>query len=235
MTHKVGVFGDIHGNLPAIEAVLGELQSRDVNQYYCTGDIVGYVGWSSEVIRRLRESGAYCVPGNHDCRLREDHHFVPSFPAAQAEHHVVTDQLNDAQVDWLTSLPLRDESNQVTLAHSWPARGRDAQSLTGFYDDDRGVTPRKFPTAGSMLETEFGFLGHTHQQHAVNLSKFEGQRGLLLNPGSVGIPRDGVAEYAIVDLDTGEYELCETEFDAGRTEQRVNELAESYDLEIMTE
>lgn len=235
MTHKVGVFGDIHGNLPALEAVIGELRDANVSQYYCTGDMVGYVGWSNEVIRTLKELGAYCVPGNHDCRLRSDFYFNRDFPAAQAEQTVVSDQVTERQRSWLEGLSLRDQSNQVTLAHSWPKRGDDAQTLTGFSSYDYGVKPGLFPTAGAMLDTQFGFLGHTHEQHAVNLSKFEGQSGTLVNPGSVGIPRDGVAEYAIVDFDTGEYELCKASFDATRTSERVNELAESYDLPILTE
>jgi len=233
---KVGVFGDIHGNLPALDAVLNELHQRGIDHFICTGDIIGYVGWSPECIKRLREEGATVVAGNHDCRVRSDFHYVPSFPAAQAEHHVVTDQLSESDIDWLEELPTRIGGRDYTLAHSWPSHNREhGGSLHGFYADDRGVVPAHFPTAGSQLETQFGFLGHTHEQHAVNLDKFEGQSGLLLNPGSVGIPRDGQAQYAVVDLDTTEYELCETKFDPERTAERVESLANEHELAVLTE
>jgi len=230
---EVGVLGDIHGNLPALEAVFEELDSRGITKVYCTGDITGHVGWSKECINRLQKRDVTAVAGNHDCRYRHDHYLQESFPAAHAEKTVVESQLAEPEYEYLNNLPFRVMELGATVAHSWPCNNRRG-TCNGFTQQDRGVMPKDFPTAGAMLDTRAGFLGHTHIQHAVSLDKFSGQTGLLLNPGSVGIPRDGMAEYAVVDMDSLDYELRAAEFDKSEVTARVEELAAEHDLPILT-
>lgn len=231
---EVGVLGDIHGNLPALNAVLDELDSRGISKVFCTGDIIGYIGWSSECIELLWQEDVAAVAGNHDCRHRSDHYLSESFPAARAERTVIESELDDHHYEYLDNLPFQRKELGATVAHSWPCNNRKG-TCNGFTEGDYGVRPKDFPTAGAMLDTRAGFLGHTHIQHAVSLDKFAGQSGLLLNPGSVGIPRDGQAEYAIVNMDSLEYELCAAEFDSEETSRRVKELADEHDLPILTQ
>lgn len=228
---KVGVVSDIHGNLPALEAVLNDLKERSVGGLVCAGDIIGILGWSSECIREIDAYSDYTVHGNHDARLREDFVFTPDFPAARDEHRVTTVQLSETDVSWLNDLPQRIETDDLIVAHSWPKefRHRDT-SVTGFVAGDYGVTPGDFTRAGKAANGKTVILGHTHTQHALDLDKFEGLEGLMLNPGSVGVPWYKDAEYAVVDLDTQEYELCSTEYDNLRVRERLDELEEEYGL-----
>ena len=63
---KLALFSDIHANLPALEAVLADIESRNPDAVYCLGDLVGYNVWPNEVINTIRGRGIPCIAGNYD-------------------------------------------------------------------------------------------------------------------------------------------------------------------------
>ncbi len=63
---RCAVFSDIHGNLPALQAVLRDAEGNGCNGYFCAGDIVGEYGQSEECVEMVRSIGAVCVRGNQD-------------------------------------------------------------------------------------------------------------------------------------------------------------------------
>ena len=217
----VGVVSDIHGNLPALEAVMNDMPR--VDYVLCAGDIVGMLGWNAECVDLVSNECSDTVFGNHDARVRTDFAFAPSFPAAQDEMRVVSRQLDEERVQWLSSLPDRVETSRYILAHARPFYFRDpGYPCHGFAQGDRGVLPRDFTTVGPHLDGKTALLGHTHEQHAVNCDNFEGQSGLVVNPGSVGVPFYEPAEYAVVNLDTQEYDLRQAEYDVSFVEDRLD-------------
>jgi predicted phosphodiesterase len=225
MTYQAVIVSDIHANRPALEAVLADMPDHDV--FLCAGDMVGILGWNDWVVDAIREQADHVVIGNHDARVREDFAYAPSFPAAHDEHALVTEQLDEDHIALLNSLPDRvtlDIGQGVVLAHSRPFYFRDpGYPFHGFAQGDVGVQPKDFTRVGPHLDGRAAFIGHTHEQHAVNCEKFEGQSGLVLNPGSVGVPWYEQAEYAVVNLDTLEYDLRQVKYDTERVEDRLEE------------
>jgi len=210
---KVGVISDIHGNLPALEAVLTELGQEGVNTLLCAGDIVGTLGWSDAVCSLVRLTADKVVYGNHDANVMP--RFQNSNQVLSMEYKIVTEDLSPENIEWLKQLPDRQDfmlgGHQTTLVHAHPNKephhGFPAQNY---------LDPGKYTKAGANKDSEIVIHGHTHNQHAVNLGKFEGQHGLILNPGSVGVPWYKPAEYAIFDPTTLEYDLRRVEYDTER-------------------
>lgn len=218
----VAVVSDIHANRPALEAVLDDIDSRAVDDILCAGDIVGILGWNDWTVETVRDRCGPTVFGNHDSRVRPDFAYAPSFQAARDEHSVVTDQLESDHIDWLADLPDRIETDDYVLAHARPFYFRDPGfPCHGYAQGDTGLTAREFTRVGPHLDGRCAFIGHTHEQHAVDCDRFEGQSGLVLNPGSVGVPWYEPADYATVDLVTQEYELHSVEYDIDRVEQQL--------------
>lgn len=221
---KVGVISDIHGNLPALKAVLHELETKhDVDSIVCTGDVVGLLGSPSEVVSLVQEKTDVQVYGNHDSRFFKNRHWEPDNHTDNVEYQQVLDALTDEQLEWLRDLPsytVFQDAVTVHVAHSNPLNDDESGTERG----DAGVHPKDFvKVGGKLLMGDVLVVGHTHYQHAVNLDKFDGQSGLMLNPGSVGFPWEdnGPASYAVVDTETLEYELCTVEYDTTSVEKHV--------------
>ena len=211
---------DIHGNLPALRAVKSELSAMEseIDGIAVAGDIVGEKGESSRVIHRLINLShtftPYFVIGNHDARMRPEYYFNPDIPSQVEEYENLKEELSSYEITWLSSLPRRISIDDFIVAHSWPARFQEAEtSVVGFTTGDFGVVPQNVTAAGIALDDQVAILGHTHQQFKQSVDKFEGQRGMVVNPGSVGKPSsEGKAEYAIIDTEAQEAELCSVEY-----------------------
>jgi putative phosphoesterase len=183
---RLGVIADVHGNLPALEAVFDDLPP--VDGLVCAGDVVGYGPWPVECVDAVRERSIPTVMGNHDRAVaRGSHYRFNAMAAAGVEY--ARDRLDEARLSWLADLPDRRQAagGRVTVVHGHPD------------DPDRYTYPEEF-SAGMLDGEDLLVTGHTHVQgHRV----FDA--GVVLNPGSVGQPRDGDprAGYAVVDLDAG--------------------------------
>lgn len=180
----VGVISDIHANLVALEAVLEDMPSVDA--VVCAGDVIGYNPWPADCVDRLRELDVPTVMGNHDRKLVDGSNFVGNRMARAGITHA-SEQLSEAQRDWLADLPeeRRLFDGRVQVVHGHPD------------DPDRYTYPEEF--GPELLDGAPALvLGHTHLQ---GFERFD--EGVVLNPGSVGQPRDGDprAAYALLDPD----------------------------------
>lgn len=222
---QIAVISDIHGNLPALNAVLSEIDQTDAEQIICAGDIVGILGWNSRVVELVNERCRRVVFGNHDKRIFPDTAFNPSYPVAQDELELVETQLDQWHQEWLYSLPERISTPEIVLAHARPFFYRDpGYPVHGMAQGDEGMPPREFTRIGPHLDGRTAVIGHTHEQHVVDCSKFQGQDGLVLNPGSVGVPWDGDAEFAVFDTETHDYSLHSVEFDNSTVRERLSDV-----------
>lgn len=77
---QIAVFSDVHGNLPALEAVLKNIEERGIHQKFCLGDLVDFAPWGNEVIQKIRDLHIPCLMGNHDERIAFD---LPVFPLSK--------------------------------------------------------------------------------------------------------------------------------------------------------
>ena len=203
---QIAVVSDIHSNKVALDAVLDDLPS--VDGIVCAGDVVGYNPWPATCLDVVRDRGIPTVMGNHDRAVATGTAFrFNSMAGAGVEH--AREQLDDDAVAWLGDLPDTRTAfdGRVKLVHGHPD------------DPDRYTYPEEF--APSMLDDEDVLvLGHTHVQgHEV----FD--EGIVLNPGSVGQPRDRDprAAYSLLDLDDHSVEERRVTYDIDRVAAAVTD------------
>ena len=196
---KVAVLSDVHGNLEALGAVLGEAEGLDV---YCLGDFVDYGAQPNEVIEALRDRGAKSVVGNHDVAALDGD--TSGFNARAAMSSVWTAKhLTQESAAYLRGLP-QELSLDIGGTRAYFAHGSPDDRLWEYVD------PRTHSNLfgyylGRVKARAIG-LGHTHVPYAWK----EGD-GMVFNPGSVGQPRDGDwrAGFALVSFDGGRVEVEE--------------------------
>lgn len=211
---RLALISDVHGNLPAFDAVLNDLDDEDgIDAVVCAGDVVGYGPWPVECLERVREQCTVVVQGNHDRNVGTPSAYSHN-EMAMAGLEYAKRALSDDQRAWLEALPTRTTiaDGHFRLVHSHPD------------PDQRGryVHPRAFPEMRPYLDEYDGLvLGHTHVQHRAHV---DGK--LIVNPGSVGQPRDGDsrAAYAVLDVADLNVELRRVEYDVDRVIQRVEEV-----------
>ena len=197
---RLAVFSDMHSNIFALEAILADIRSCGVDRLVCAGDFFGYYPWAAETFETLRRIELTGVLGNHDHLILEILGLRsplsvdrprPAYFDAAAQNSA---QLGQNATAWLTSLPQKTTfqagSWQVHLAHGTPD-----DPLEGRFYPDNNTCFDWFPCSGEIL-----ILGHTHYPLVRRVQR----GGLLLNPGSVGQPRDGDARPSWLLLDLGE-------------------------------
>ncbi|MDQ3554822.1 MAG: metallophosphatase family protein [Chloroflexota bacterium] len=201
---RVAVLSDIHGNLPALDAVLDALAPFD--EVWVLGDIVGYGPEPNEVVARLRQLRTTAVRGNHDAAaigsLSTEAFNDDARTAVEWTGGVLT---SDAQ-RWLTDLPERTTAGDFTLVHGSP---RDP---IWEYLFTVALARANLPA----FDTPHCLVGHTHvplvfRDDAAGMQMLApkpgvplqtDERRLILNPGSVGQPRDGDPRACGMLLDT---------------------------------
>lgn len=178
----IAIFSDIHGNLPALEAVLENAISHGCTRFISLGDVVGYYAQPGECIDLLKSLSALNILGNHDSYLVNQTNCSRSkVVAGIIEHHkkIVT----PPQLDWLKqSLPQYHEGENL-FVHGGPDDPQDQY----LYE----VSSKIIPTDVTYL-----FSGHTHVQTLIEFGD-----KIYCNPGAVGQPRDGDcrAGYAVLN------------------------------------
>jgi putative phosphoesterase len=193
---RFGVISDVHANRVALSAVLEDMPP--VEGLACAGDVVGYNPWPKACVERMRDEGVVTVQGNHDRAVAGETPFAFNGMAAAGVEYA-REQLGPGELGWLGGLPTerRVADGRLKVVHGHPD------------DPDRYTYPEDF--APELLgEEDVLVLGHTHHQHVAEFAE-----GTVLNPGSVGQPRDGDpdAAYAVVDLDADTVELHRVRYD----------------------
>jgi diadenosine tetraphosphatase ApaH/serine/threonine PP2A family protein phosphatase len=216
---RVAVLSDIHANVAALDAVLAAMPS--VDEVWQLGDIVGYGPAPDAVVDRLREIGALGVRGNHDNAAVGGPEIEQFNVDARHAMEWTRGTIGDVTRAWLGALPERLEREGFTLVHGSP---RDP--IWEY------VTSAPVARAGmAAMRTAGGLNGHTHVPVAYldedgRLETMSpgagsrlviGSRRSLLNPGSVGQPRDGIpaASWLLLDTAVGEVTWQRTAYDVG--------------------
>ncbi|MFC4450529.1 metallophosphoesterase family protein [Halorussus aquaticus] len=201
---RIGVLSDVHSNRVAFESVLDDMP--DVDGLVCAGDVVGYNPWPAECVEMVREREIPTVMGNHDRAVASGTAFRFNQMAKAGVEHA-RERLSENQRDWLADLP--DERHEfdgrVKIVHGHPD------------DPDHYTMPEEF--SADLLDGEDVLvMGHTHVQYAEEYAD-----GVVMNPGSVGQPRDGDprAAYAVLDLDDLSVEQRRVEYDIEAVRREV--------------
>ena len=224
---RYAIISDIHSNLEALAAVLDEIETLAIDKTVCLGDIVGYNADPNECVEMIRERAIECVMGNHDSRAAGLEEAAGFNPHALAAILWTRDVLTKENSEYLKELP------RVVTVGEGTAEGFIA--VHGWINDtDSYIMTRVEAEANLALMEEHHaalcFFGHTHQavtygvaggetieldgrnKKTVKTDEFE---RLLINPGSVGQPRDRDprAGYAVYDTEKKEVALHRVEYD----------------------
>ena len=204
-SETTGIFGDIHANTEAFDAVLSDMKQRGTTRFLCTGDVVDYGADPSRCILRLRELKAACVQGNHDEYITET--IIPNDVNPSARQSILWTQktLTDREKEWLFTLPLREKAAGIGLVHSSYEPNRNWPYIT---------TAEQAAPSLNLLPGGLAFYGHTHRpmifiqtprgrikRHPSTTVRLKPGHRYFINPGSVGQPRDEDprASYALFD------------------------------------
>jgi len=216
---RIALVGDIHSNLHALERVAQALDDLDPDVRICLGDVVGYGAYPSECISWVQANCELTVRGNHD-------HFVALASGADRFNTFAfralawtAEQLSADELAWLGELNYSEEYEGIRICHGNPIQPEAWLYVITHHDAD---------FIFRSTEAAITVVGHSHLQGGFveqegSLSLEPGKavaldgRRIVLNPGSVGQPRDGDPRAAFALLDT--------------TREAVTMFREEYDVE----
>lgn len=211
---EVGVISDVHGNLPALKSVLDNLDERGVETILYAGDFVGYYPRPNAVIRKMRKRNVRAVRGNHDEAV------ITGIPQDYRDTAITTlnwtqKNLTRSSRKYLEQLPIErvEKFGPITAE---VVHGSPLNPLTEYiYPDDIDY---RFAKENLLRESDFLILGHSHHQFVSQVGQTT-----VINPGSVGQPRDGedTAGYAVIDTEYQAATVYRTEYDISKTQEGV--------------
>ncbi|MGC5746248.1 metallophosphoesterase family protein [Chryseobacterium sp. NFX27] len=203
---QIAIFSDVHGNFPALEAVLADIVKRGIQQKFCLGDLVDFAPWGNEVVEKIRSLNIPCLMGNHDERIAFDIPVVPLPKHSEEEteaRFIAIDHskknITERNRQFLSELPFHLKLNFKVGKKHW-----DIQLLhAGLVSNDTYL----YESEGDevfirMLEeshSDIVVMGHTH----LSFKKYFKTKGWAVNCGSVGRSKEKnrLASYLILTLD----------------------------------
>ncbi len=224
---RVAVISDIHANLHALEAVLEAIDGEGPDAVWCLGDLVGYGPRPNECCRLVRERASVCLVGNHDLlALGADVAERDFNPDAAAAGRWTTDALAPEARAFLESLHPSAEAEGVALYHASPRDPVWEYVLTweaareAIRDSGKAVTIVGHSHVPLAIADGRGSIGG----HAAGGTEIDLAAGRwLLNPGSVGQPRDGDpdAAWLLLDLEAPRASFRRVAYDVARTQAEI--------------
>lgn len=230
---KRALISDIHGNLDALEAVLGDIREQGIQEVYCLGDIIGYGPNPRECIDHVMKFKA-CILGNHDQGALFDPEGFNSgaeraifWTRDQLEKPIGSPAENAARWDFLGELPRCLREGDFLFVH-----GSARNPLNEYVFPEDIYNEKKMEKIFSLIE-KYCFQGHTHvpgvftddmrfrspdevgYRYSLNTEK------VMVNVGSVGQPRDGDPRSCYVVLTDDQLEFRRIEYDYEATAEKI--------------
>ena len=206
MTDKITIFGDIHGNLPALEAVFADMDKRGLKNLYCLGDLVGYGTFPNEIIHKVREGNIPTIMGNYDQGVGQD-----SDDCGCAYKTDTARQMGEQSIAWSNrnttpenkaylrslkeSIPLQIGNLKFLLVHGSPRK------INEYLYEDRPDASLERIMDG--IDADVLVCGHTHLPYHKILPS--GRQ--IVNAGSVGKPKDDNPDACYVVLSVENQQL----------------------------
>jgi len=225
----VAVISDVHGNWHALEAVLEDVEREQPDELWCLGDLVGYGPRPNPCCAAVERRASICLAGNHDLGVLGEIDLEEFSGDAVAAARWTRGVLAEGSRSFLESLRPQGEREGVELFHASP---RDP---VWEYVLSADVARAAFELTGSPLV----LVGHSHVPLAITLEDDMVDGGLaeggtelplgpgrrLLNPGSVGQPRDGDprAAWLLLDLERETASFRRVEYDVASTQEEIRE------------
>ena len=204
---RIAVLSDIHGNRHAFEAVLADAHAEGVDEAWCLGDLVGYGADPNACVRLAREHCAICLAGNHDLVVTGTMPMDDFSRNAAIAARWTQDEMDLDNLEFLRRLTPDGLEEDIGLFHASPRDPIWEYVLSSLLAE----------RCLDVQEQRVALIGHTHVALSVSREPGQGVDGQtraggaltgigsgqwLLNPGSVGQPRDGDPRAALLLLDT---------------------------------
>ena len=224
---RFAIFGDIHANLEALNAVLADAEAHQVTDYVCLGDVVGYNANPVECLEIVRQLGCPVVKGNHDEHVSASDELVGFNPLAEEAINWTRNQLNEEDKRWLRELKMVRQVRDFTIVHA-----------TLDTPHNWGYVFNQLDAAASFnyQHTALCFYGHTHAPRVYSRDgsmkgafldrlQIEPAKKYFINCGSVGQPRDGDwrAAYVLYSPEHQTVELRRVEYDIATAQAKILE------------
>ncbi|SFD52719.1 metallophosphoesterase family protein [Spirosoma endophyticum] len=240
----IAIISDIHANLPALEAVLDDIDTRNIDQIYCLGDLVDFAPWPNEVIALIRQLRIPTLMGNHDERIAFDQPVIPlkkhnaqEMEARFAAIDYTRQAISAENKSFLASLPrqiqvsfsVADQSVSMLLVHA------STRAIDEYIYEDHD--PNDVVTMMTDKKADVLIMGHTHYSYIrpiinnTNTSR-KGVTPVAINCGSVGRSKeaDALATYLVMTVDGEQevfrddsitYELIKVNYPIGQTVEGI--------------
>jgi predicted phosphodiesterase len=206
----VALVSDVHGNLPAFQAVLEDVAEQGVDETWCLGDLVGYGAQPDECVALARESCRLCLAGNHDLVVIDKLPIAEFSATAAAAAEWTREHIAEESLEFLRGLEPLDTDQPVGLYHGSPRDPVWEYVLSSWQAGE----------CIDAMEARVGAVGHSHVALFFHVNRSADVVGAqapagteldisegrwLINPGGVGQPRDGDPRAAWLLLDTGNW------------------------------
>lgn len=235
---RYAIISDIHSNIEALEAVLTKISGLRVDEILCLGDIVGYGANPNECIDIVRKTGISCIMGNHDVKasgLEEPDNFTP---LAREAVLWTREHLTEESKEFLKGLPREMIVDGFVTFHG------------SIHDTDRYIIDEEDTKDNFSLLEELpddiktGFYGHTHAKVVFSLQrgrislepedelKVSPWKRYLINPGSVGQPRDRDpdASFLVYDIFNEKITFYRVSYDIATCQEKIIKAGLPVDL-----
>jgi len=225
---RYAIFSDVHANLEALVAVLEAIAALPVDRIVCLGDVVGYLADPNACVALLREREIPCVAGNHDLAAVGLKDRTAFWSVARKAIEWTSAELTPEHREYLAALPPRiDVGGDFVAVHGTLAPVERPEDV--YVETEQDAAPALAALAAHGSGAPVCFFGHSHRAEGFRLTGGAVQRvagprialepgcRYLINPGSVGVPRDGSRQAAflvydverrIVDLRRADYDFA---------------------------
>jgi len=229
---KTAIISDIHANIEALQAVMADSESRNVDEIVCLGDVVGYGANPNECVSLISKRCPVTILGNHDAaalgNLSTEHFNIHAKVAIEWTAGHISKQSKA----FLENLPLAKTAGDRTYVHATPYEPRMWYYITSLEEAAFNF---------QFFSTPVCFVGHTHipiiivldrdkelfvhQEEQVRFEAFPDAR-FLINVGSVGQPRDHNPDacYGILDSNTGIFSLHRVKYEIAKAQAKMKKI-----------
>jgi diadenosine tetraphosphatase ApaH/serine/threonine PP2A family protein phosphatase len=205
---RIALLSDVHGNLPAFEAVLADVDAQSPEEIWCLGDLVGYGAQPDGCVGLARDRCDLSLAGNHDLVVTGDIPISDFSSSAAAAARWTQETIGEETMSYLKGLSPADPDREPALFHASPRDPVWEYVLSSWQADE----------CLDLMDARVGAIGHSHvalwfrrdvsgemsgATANADLEHDLSQGRWLVNPGGVGQPRDGDPRAAWLLLDTG--------------------------------
>ena len=206
---KIAVFSDIHGNLQALESILKDIESKNIDEIIYLGDVIGLGPNSKECLEKLMNSRVKMVKGNHEIYQLNDELYYNHLTDNEKEHRdYIKNLLSDEERDFINNLPMTIEElingKLFTFSHFFFNEDKTYFQPLNILGDERVFSVAK------SLETDYMFMGHSHEGWQIN------NEGLFTCVGSSGCRKDNITFYTLIEIEDKSVRITKKEIEYDR-------------------